>query len=335
MYTYVHDVYITYHQESEKYYMPKKTTAEKNTTSNSVPHTFRMPDEVYEQFVKFTESQNITQGSALALLLKTYEMEANKQRTPGREVEVEQFQHNLNQIMEGYLYSLQVCSDTEARVREDVRKEMDSLKQTIVTYQADAVQLTTELAEANEKINILSVAAEEVESLRSALQAVEKEKEASEKSHAGQIDDKNRIIITLEEKLTAAEQQAAGIAELHNTCTQLANNLKAAQEAALQQQRTYEREQERAAWNAEKKLNDAVEEAKNVLLVEIEALKEDLHAAELKARTTETDHTTELRALENQCAASLRVIEAEKARLRELLIINNIDPDTGNQLQTA
>lgn len=152
--------------------------------------SFRITDDVMSRFKEIQEAAHMTQDSALKMLVEVYELENAKNAIPERGTEIANFQLKANELVEAFLYSLQLNQDAEARARAEVSEQLKSKDRTILDLQKelDALKENTEhIRHAHEQLK--ETAASASTALRDAGNEIQKLRET--------LKDKQTIIDTL------------------------------------------------------------------------------------------------------------------------------------------
>lgn len=96
-----------------------------------VVRSVRAAEDVFAKLKELSSSgQFANQGEALSYLVNLYNLEQAKEQA-GREAEIDDFHGHVNRIMDMYLESIALASDTEDRVRKDFQERMENQEKTI------------------------------------------------------------------------------------------------------------------------------------------------------------------------------------------------------------
>lgn len=272
--------------------------------------SFRITENVMARFRSIMEDEQITQDAALKMLVDAYELEQAKQTIPSREKEISNFQAKAQELIEAFLYSLQLNQDAEARIRAELDLQMKSKDTALADCQAQLKTAKEKIGELRAIEGALAEAKAENNRLQLALQTKEADSKRADEQHAGQLADKDKLIALMQKELEIAKTKATGYDELKAERDSLAEALKATEEEAKEQKREYERQSERAGRAAEKAQDAAVAAVKEEANSNIAELKERLQTAQIEAERA-------LRATEKEAAAEIRKLEQEISRLRE------------------
>lgn len=274
--------------------------------------SFRVTDDVMARFNAVKDDLKLNQDAALAMLINAYELERAKEVLPDRETEIANFQMKARELVDAFIFSLQLNADAEDRVRGEVVLKIETLERVIVDYQQ-------KLEQAKQKIGVLEAdkaqleaSITELDQLRLEMSKAMQDQEAMKISYEKQMKDKEEINAMLQEKLAEAEKKAAGYDPLKAERDALAADLSAAKDALTEQQRDSEIQAERAARAAEKAKEAAVAYVKDEAEEKVTVLREKLQQAQI-------DAVRQLRAADKESTAEIRKLEQENARLRELV----------------
>lgn len=295
--------------------MSEETKKEQQSSVRS----FRVTGDVMERFNSIKEELKLSQDGTLGLLVGAYEMEQAKKVLPSRETEIANFQMKARELVEAYLFSLQLNADAEDRVRADVALKIESLEKTIATFQAQVEQERAKVALLEGEKAGLEASITELDQLRFELSKAMEEQAELKTLHEKQLADKENIICMLQDKLSVSEEMVSDYARMKEAQNTLSADLKATQEALYKQQRDHELQIERASRAGEKALDTAVAAEKAESAEKIDQLKNQLQQAQIdterRLRESEKESADEIRKLEQE----IRGVEQENTRLREQL----------------
>lgn len=299
-------------------------TEEMKKSSANV-RSFRVTDDVMSRFKDIQDEMRLTHDGALKMLVDAYELEQAKNAIPDRETEINNFQLKANELVEAFLFSLQLNQDAEARIRAEIALQMQSKDESIANYQE---QLKT----AQNRLNELTGLEQQLLDTQIAKAGVEREfaafKEAQDllvKQHEKQLNDKDSIVSMLTDKLNAAEQKADGYDELKEKYTESQDSQNSLKNEIQNLQREFEISSERAQNEFNQKIKDLqheheinieralraaekgreedVQQIKDKYSEEIQKVQNALLEATKEAQKTEREQAQEIRNLEHQLAA--------------------------------
>ena len=236
-------------------------------TTQQKPRSIRVDDQTFERFRELSASFE-NQGSALTALVSAWEIQQARTVLTDRETEVVDFSSLLQKIQDAYLHSLEITENTQSRVRDEFRSQLDSKDQVIANLQKQLDQAEAVTRGAQEQS---STAKEQVKALQAKLDTEAEARQSAEEA----VKDKSAIIASLNRQLAQMEGAENRIAEAQ---TKVQEAEKRAQEAA-----------ERAR-NLETQLANI--QAQVELEAEKSALK--LQSAVLEARQEQQDRIAEL-----------------------------------------
>lgn len=102
---------------------------------------FRLDQATADAFRKFCEENNFSQAEGFDYLMQLLAMNRTMATAPGRKVEIESFKKSIEAITQTYLASVDLCTDTEARVRSQYDAALASKDTTIVDLQDKIIGL--------------------------------------------------------------------------------------------------------------------------------------------------------------------------------------------------
>lgn len=285
----------------------------KKTTANV--RSFRVTDDVMSRFKEIQDELGLTHDGALKMLVDSYELDQAKNAIPDRETEISNFQMKANELVEAFIFSLQLNQDAEARIRAEIALQMQSKDEAIANYQE---QLKT----AQNSLNELAGLEQQLLDTQINKAGVEREfaafKEAQEllvKQHEKQLSDKDSIVSMLTDKLNAAEQKAEGYDELQKGRDELLVELQEERQRSKDTQNAlndkikdlqhkHELNLERALRTTEKAQEETIREIKDKCSEEVQKAQNALLEATKEAQKTEREQALEIRNLEHQLAAA-------------------------------
>ena len=171
---------------------------------------FRVNAETADAFRKFCEEQGMNQAQGFDHIMQVVELDHAKSITPGRAIEIEEFERLIKALMVAYLNSLEINNNAELRIREQFASALEGKDKTIIDLQEKVEQLKSEKISAEEIASTASKTAD---------QAVKDAAAAKEQSDtaAQLVAEKDKTIATLAKKLASAENQINRCAELEKS----------------------------------------------------------------------------------------------------------------------
>lgn len=281
------------------------------------PKSIRVNDETFEKFKKFCEENGLTKDQGFDHIMQVVELDRAKSVISNRLTEIESFEKSVKDIMDAYLYSLEINQGAEGRIREQFASDIVRRDKTIDDLRAKVEQLQTEKDAAETKATEAEKAKEQAENTAS---AAEKVREAAERT----AEDKKLIADTLSAKLAEAEKKADGYDALKEALSASQEALKASEQKVKDVQRDAAEAAKDAARNAEREKDAAVRKVTDTLQEKITALLEDLRTVKSEAaearRDAETAKTTAIAELSESHRQELAEIRAKlDSRTDELM----------------
>ncbi len=164
---------------------------------------FRIDTEAADKFRTFCESEGISQAQGFDHLLQVLKLNKAKTTLSNRETEITDFEMHTKALINAFLHSLEICSNAEARAREEYSAQLDQKDKAISEMAQRCKDLTTERDAAKEEsialMKRLETAAEEHRKTQELIDA-----------HAAQIIGKDEVIAALQadlERTTATTEQ--------------------------------------------------------------------------------------------------------------------------------
>lgn len=253
----------------------------------TVVRSFRVTEDALGRFKEIMDAEGLTQDGALKMLVSAYEMEMAKNTIQSRETEIANFQMKANELVEAFLYSLQLNQDAESRIRDEVDLQIKSKDETIIDLQG-RLKAAQELATAanTAALNADNKVVEAEKALKDALERTKqaedkaRDKEALNERFASDLTKAEAKITEYPKLKTLSEEQAKEIIRLTQEIKDIQKDAEIAQERI---QAEKDREIAAAKLEAEKALM-ILEKEKNAenqkLRDKIDVLKDEI--AELK-----------------------------------------------------
>ncbi len=279
---------------------------------------FRISQDDADAFRQYCESNGYNQAQGFEHLIQVMELNNAKIATPGRAVEIEDFERNIKAVMSAYLNSIEINNNSEARIREEFSNSLTSKDKTISDLQ-DKVTILTEDKESAEETS--------AKAAQAAAQAMKEADIAKEQAEIASklAEERNRTITTLADKLALAEEEANGydsiVAEKNNALSEIeklkdnVEKLKSENKTALDAAKAeYDRkinELNNTHTNAIKELTASKDKEIDTLNNTIDTLKKD-HATEIKELNAEMER--KVSDANKDSALALEKAVAEKER---------------------
>lgn len=99
------------------------------------PTSFRITPETSDQIKDLCKQLGCTQDETFQQLISAFEMQNAITVIPDRAMEIDNFRCKINELISAYTFSLQLCSDSEARAKAKVDLLIQSKDQTIMELQ--------------------------------------------------------------------------------------------------------------------------------------------------------------------------------------------------------
>ena len=159
---------------------------------------FRLDQETVEKFRKFCDDNGMNQAEGFDYVVQLIDVNKTMVAAPGRRTEIESFQKLLKDMMQLYLKSVDICTETEARVRSKYLALIESKDVTI----SDLQEKIKGLEDGYDQAKATSEAA-----AKAAAQAIKDAAAAQKQADtADQLcSEKDETIATLKEKLADHE----------------------------------------------------------------------------------------------------------------------------------
>ena len=136
------------------------------------PTSFRITPETSDQIKDLCKQLGCTQDETFQHLISAFEMQNAITVIPERAMEIDNFRCKINELISAYTFSLQLCSDSEARAKAKVDQQLQSKDQTIMELQE---KLKVAESEAQTASNLLSKSLEHQDQLQTELKLAKQE----------------------------------------------------------------------------------------------------------------------------------------------------------------
>ena len=185
---------------------------------------FRIAQDAADKFRQYCEANGVNQAQGFDHLIEILDMDQAKTALPDQAADIDLFRTQAESLTNSYLQALTISANYKQLATEHHWADLASKDKTIADLQA-----RLESAEAAQKASESTVAA----ALQSAAQADKDATQAKEQAETAQalVAEKNRTIVTLTEKLKAAEDKADGYDTLKTDAEQAKSALKEEQKA--------------------------------------------------------------------------------------------------------
>ena len=159
---------------------------------------FRLDQETVEKFRKFCDENGMNQADGFSYLMNLIDVNNTMVAAPSRKTEIESFQKHLKDMTQIYLNSVDLCTDAEARIRDEYRALIESKDITILDLQEKVKDLESGYDEAKTTSDAAA---------KAAVQAVKDAETAKKQADTAErlCDAKDETIAELKEKLVGYE----------------------------------------------------------------------------------------------------------------------------------
>ena len=163
---------------------------EEKSTKESKQVNFRIDPDSAEAFRQFCTSHGMNQAQGFDHLMQILELNNAKAATPGRIVEIENFERLLKEILSAYINSIELSSNAELRIQEHFRSDLKRKDQTIDELREKIKLMETEKKDSDTAMTALR---EEQKHLQEQVQYAIGQMEAAKKA-ASDREEMNRIL---------------------------------------------------------------------------------------------------------------------------------------------
>lgn len=232
---------------------------------------FRIDSEQADLFRQFCEDQGMNQAQGFDHLMEVLALNEAKMKVPERQLEIEEFERHTKAILNAFLTSVALTHDTEKRVYENFRTQLESKESLILDLQNKiaekenaALQAASLAADAEKKVK----ASEE-----SVLDAVRKVNAAESRAQ-----DKEEINSMLNAEITKLKNQLEGYDALKASEIALQGRLASAEQNIKDLKKDAEIAKERTVFEITSKKEAELRELEREKNKEIEKLQEKILA---------------------------------------------------------
>ncbi len=242
---------------------------------------FRIDQESADAFRKFCEESGMNQAQGFDHMLQVMELNKAKIAVPGSAKDIESFEMYVKKILEAYLKSVEDYSTARETAKEEYASALASRDKTIVDLQTKITSLQEAKTTAEQAAKTSALAAE---------QAIKESRTAKEQAETASklAAEKDKTISTLADKLSVAEEKAAGYDEL-----------KKSEETARTQ------------------IGDLQKELEQLKKDSARDLKAEQEKAEREKTTMEKDHETQIRELKAEMERKISDVQKDAALTQE------------------
>lgn len=280
---------------------------EEKSGKESKQVNFRIDPDSAEAFRQFCVTHGMNQAQGFDHLMQVLELNNAKAATPGRAVEIENFERLLKEILSAYIGSIELSSNAEARVSEQFQTDLKRKDRTIDELREKIAHMEDEK---QEHTAALSASHEEQARLKEQAEYAEGQLNAAKKAASDQ-EEMNHILRTqnqeLQEKLAQydALREAEASAKAENAELKLRIR-------ELEQSLAHESAQQK---KLEENASQAAETRKEL---EERITGYRIQVSDLQRQLKEKDADTDNRLRQAQIQAELALERAVIAKEREL-----------------
>lgn len=205
---------------------------------------FRIDQETADQFRKFCKDNGMSQAQGFDHLMRILELDRAKTVFPGSEKDLETFEMYVKKITESYLRSVEDYNNAKELAHEQYASLLESKDQTIADLQKKTADLQDAKTAAEQTASSAAKAA--AQAVKEA-QAVKDQAETTFKL----IEEKERTVATLADKLAMAEAKASKYDELASALSEANEQVKELDHRLSDLKKDAELEREKALREAE------------------------------------------------------------------------------------
>ncbi|MBS5301042.1 MAG: hypothetical protein KHY39_08330 [Clostridiaceae bacterium] len=280
---------------------------EEKTTKESKQVNFRIDPDSAEAFRQFCTSHGMNQAQGFDHLMQILELNNAKAATPGRIVEIENFERLLKEILSAYINSIELSSNAELRVQEHFRSDLKRKDQTIDELREKIKLMETEKKDSDTAMTALR---EEQKHLQEQAQYATGQMEAAKKA-ASDREEMNRILQLQNQEL---QQKLVRYNALKESEEQAQKEAAALQLKIRELQQTLEHET-----GQKKNLEQIATQAQQqVREMENQKLEDRMLLADLKRQLSDKDSDTQAMLKQVRMQAELEQERAVIAKEREM-----------------
>lgn len=273
---------------------------------------FRIDTDTAEVFRKFCEENGFNQAQGFDHIIQVMELNRAKTEIPDRLTEITTFEEYVKKVMESYLNSLQIAQNTEERVREEFRRDIElrdkALEDAEIKIGTRDRRIENLMEEAKELRKTSDQAVKEAENCR---------EQAAASAQIAQ--EKEKINSMLTTKLAEAEEKLQDYVRIKSMEGELNKKISDQIHEYDMLVERMENEKGKAADLAEKvkaseERNEKIKEENNGLKVQVQTLKNQFEAQE-QAFKNQFEAQAREAERERNIAIERAVIEAERKNL--------------------
>ena len=280
---------------------------EEKSVKESKQVNFRIDPDSAEAFRLFCTTHGMNQAQGFDHLMQVLELNNAKVATPGRAVEIENFERLTKELLSSYINSIELSNNAEARVLERFQSDLKRKDHTIDELREKIAALD---AEKKEQATALSASKDEQNRLKEQAQYAVSQMEAAKKASADQ-EEINRILQAQNQELQSKTAQYESLKE-SEAAAQKENAALCLQIKELEQNLAHE---SKLRNNLELDSSRAAEQLRTL---EQQLIEYKIEVADLKRQLDEKDTDTENLMKQAKMQADLEQERAVIAKEREL-----------------
>lgn len=285
--------------------MNKQNEASEKKSPNT--RSFRFEDMTVDEFNRFKESLgNVTQDQALNALLKLAERERIKALMPDRIQEINNFQQNLEILLNQFVSCVQEAKNADERAQADVSALLDSKDESIMSLQEKVKELNENIEKYKKGYEDAQTARTQAESelgeLKRSIKGLEADKEELVVKTKETIKDKQNLIDMLGKTVDEQKDKIANYDAVLEMVDTLKKELEESKNKQNEEKHSHELEILRIRSDSEQKIlkkeaehEVAMREAADLLRKELGKEIQELRA-ELRLKQEKIEEMQELKA---------------------------------------
>ena len=197
---------------------------------------------------------------------------------PNRGLELAEYESHVNAAFRMYRASVDMCRNTELRVRDEFARQLDSKDQVIADYQSQITVLQADH-------EALATVTTECAVLKAEMAALAEQAKIDSIDAANRLAEKDRLLTVLDENLTRYKAQAEGYTALLQERDNLMTQLSSAAATMKDREKDHQMELERLKMTAHQAQTEAVLAAQKEMHAQLEDLRGRLVAAQAESKS--------------------------------------------------
>lgn len=285
--------------------MNKQNEASEKKSPNT--RSFRFEDMTVDEFNRFKESLgNVTQDQALNALLKLAERERIKALMPDRIQEINNFQQNLEILLNQFVSCVQEAKNADERAQADVSALLDSKDESIMSLQEKVKELNENIEKYKKGYEDAQTARTQAESelgeLKRSIKGLEADKEELVVKTKETIKDKQNLIDLLGKTVDEQKDKIANYDAVLEMVDTLKKELEESKNKKNEEKHSHELEILRIRSDSEQKILKTEAEHEVAMREAVDLLRKELGKeiqelrAELRLKQEKIEEMQELKA---------------------------------------